>query len=192
MPTEPAVKRTIAFVDGQNLFHAAKEAFGYEHPKGIDVRLALDILGLGHRNSYDVALVFGQDQDLSEVADDNQLLDTPFLAGPDATRMNRARDEQELFFKQHPTASERDYLLHVFDAVGRLPGMREFFDRRHNPLWLAGPTGDALAGLLDFWRKTDPDTGTLVHDFSDPCVSGKSEIRNKSEIRSPKRRRRAR
>ena len=100
--------------------------------------------------------------------EDNQLLDTPFLAGPDAARMNRARDEQELFFKQHPTASERDYLLHVFEAVGQLPGMREFFDRRHNPLWLAGPTGDALAGLLDFWRKTNPDTGALAHDFTDP------------------------
>ena len=100
--------------------------------------------------------------------EDNQLLDTPFLAGPDAARMNRARDEQELFFKQHPTASERDYPLHVFDAVGQLPGMREFFDRRHNPLWLAGPTGDALAGLLDFWRKTNPDTGALAHDFTDP------------------------
>jgi hypothetical protein len=100
--------------------------------------------------------------------EDNQLLDTPFLAGPDAARMNRARDEQELFFSRHPTASERDYLLHVFDAVGQLPGMREFFDRRHNPLWLAGPTGDALAGLLDFWRKTNPDTGALAHDFTDP------------------------
>jgi hypothetical protein len=99
--------------------------------------------------------------------EDNQLLDIPFLAGPDAARMNRARDEEELFFKQHPTASERDYLLHVFGAVGQLPGMREFFDRRHNPLWRAGPTGDALAALLDFWRKTNPDTGTLVHDFTD-------------------------
>ena len=32
MPTEPGVKRTIAFVDGQNLFHAAREAFGYTYP----------------------------------------------------------------------------------------------------------------------------------------------------------------
>lgn len=29
---EPQVKRTIAFFDGQNLFHAAKEAFGYPYP----------------------------------------------------------------------------------------------------------------------------------------------------------------
>lgn len=152
MPVEPAGKRTIAFVDGQNLFHAVREAFGYPYPnydvlalaqaicqqkgwqlvqtrfytgipdpldapfwnhfwsgklavmgrqgihlfrrslryrnksvklpdgtvhtflvgeeKGIDVRIAIDVLRLAHRNEYDVALIFSQDQDLSEVADE--------------------------------------------------------------------------------------------------------------------------
>lgn len=32
MFTEPAIKRAIVFVDGQNLFHAAKSAFGYNYP----------------------------------------------------------------------------------------------------------------------------------------------------------------
>lgn len=32
MPKEPATKRAIAFFDGQNLFHAAKEAFGHPYP----------------------------------------------------------------------------------------------------------------------------------------------------------------
>jgi uncharacterized LabA/DUF88 family protein len=150
MPPEPAVKRTIAFVDGQNLFHQARNAFGYTYPnydvqkladavcaprgwllegvqfytgvpsaadnafwhgfwsnklammgrrrvvvysrplvyrtktidvpgfgphsflsgeeKGIDVRLALDTLDAAHRNEFDVALIFSQDQDLSELA----------------------------------------------------------------------------------------------------------------------------
>jgi uncharacterized LabA/DUF88 family protein len=152
MITEPAIKRAIAFVDGQNLYHTAKNAFGYRHPnydiaalaaaicqkqnwnlvqvrfytgvpdaadnalwnhfwaaklaqmgrqnvhvftrplryrnqtvelpggqthtllvgqeKGIDVRLALDIVSAAHHNTCDVALVFSQDQDLSEVADE--------------------------------------------------------------------------------------------------------------------------
>ena len=152
MPTEPATKRAIAFVDGQNLFYAAKNAFGYGYPnydvaalaatvcrqqnwslaqvrfytgfpdaadnaywnhfwmaklaqmgrqrvhvfsrplryrnqtvhlpngqahtflvgqeKGVDVRLALDVVGLAHRQLYDVAIIFSQDQDLSEVADE--------------------------------------------------------------------------------------------------------------------------
>lgn len=152
MPTEPAVKRAIAFVDGQNLFHSVRESFGYIYPnydvsalsqaicrqqgwtlaqarfytgipnahdnafwhhfwtaklrtiswqschvfsrplryrnktfrlpdgtehtfltgeeKGIDVRIAVDVIRLAHRNQYDVAILFSQDQDLSEVADE--------------------------------------------------------------------------------------------------------------------------
>jgi len=138
MFVEPVVKRTIAFVDGQNLYHNVRTAFGYTHPnydieklaravctlknwqldhvyfytgiptladnprwhdfwtkklaalgrvpnvtvysrplvyrngigqeKGIDVRLALDALDCAHRNLFDVALIFSQDQDLSELA----------------------------------------------------------------------------------------------------------------------------
>lgn len=149
MPPEPKVKRAFAFVDGQNLFFAARQAFGYTFPnydfpclakavcdaqgwdlaqarfytgipdptddpfwnyfwagklrnlsrqgavvfsrslryrnktvrlpngsthafltaeeKGIDVRIAIDVIRLAHRNDYDVALLFSQDQDLSEL-----------------------------------------------------------------------------------------------------------------------------
>lgn len=152
VPVEPGVKRVIAFVDGQNLFHAAKKAFGCRFPnynpkalaerisadrgwtlsqtffytgipdradnafwnhfwtaklavmgtrgiqtfsrslryrnqtvplpgggtttvlvgeeKGIDVRLALDVVRMARENLYDVALIFSQDQDLSEAADE--------------------------------------------------------------------------------------------------------------------------
>ena len=38
--------------------------------KGVDVRLALDIVRMAHHQEYDVALVFRQDQDLSEVAEE--------------------------------------------------------------------------------------------------------------------------
>jgi len=156
MFNDPTTKRAIAFIDGQNLFHAAKEALGYSYPnydplalarqtcqqqgwelagvrfytgvpdpkdnafwsrfwraklgamgrqgmyvyarslryrnqtvrnsngkpetflvaeeKGIDVRLALDTLHLAYRQEYDVALIFSQDQDLSEVADQIRLI----------------------------------------------------------------------------------------------------------------------
>ena len=156
MPTEPTPKRAVAFIDGQNLFHAVREAFGYTYPnfdvaalalaisqthgwqlsqtrfytgvpdptdnlhwhafwsakmavmgrqgvqifsrplryrnrtvrlpdghehtflageeKGIDVRIALDIIRLAHRREFDVALVFSQDQDLSEVADEIRII----------------------------------------------------------------------------------------------------------------------
>jgi len=156
MPTEPAIKRAVAFVDGQNLYRSAKTAFGYHYPnydvhalansmcirqgwqlrqvcfytgipdvtdnafwnhfwmakfaqmgrqgvhvfwrllryrnelvrlpderevtvlvgreKGVDVRLALDVVRLAHRQEYDVALIFSQDQDLSEVADELRVI----------------------------------------------------------------------------------------------------------------------
>ena len=32
MPPEPSIKRAVAFVDGQNLFYAAKYAYGYSYP----------------------------------------------------------------------------------------------------------------------------------------------------------------
>jgi uncharacterized LabA/DUF88 family protein len=38
--------------------------------KGIDVRLALDVVRLAREARYEVALLFSQDQDLSEVADE--------------------------------------------------------------------------------------------------------------------------
>jgi uncharacterized LabA/DUF88 family protein len=156
MPTEPSIKRAIVFVDGQNLFYAAKSSFGYSFPnydvaalaarvcqqqglqlaqtrfysgfpsadddpfwnhfwrakflqmlrqgvhvfsrqlryrlqtvqlpdgnthsfivgqeKGVDVRLAIDVVSLAHQNACDVAIVFSQDQDLSEVADEIRLI----------------------------------------------------------------------------------------------------------------------
>ena len=149
---EPAIKRAVTFIDGQNLYRAAKESFGYYYPnydvrklsdavcrsrgwnltqvrfytgvpdkaddarwnhfwagklavmgkagiqvysrplryrndivklpdgsthtflrgseKGIDVRIALDVIRLAVGNEYDVAVVFSQDQDLSEAADE--------------------------------------------------------------------------------------------------------------------------
>jgi uncharacterized LabA/DUF88 family protein len=42
--------------------------------KGIDVRIALDVIRLAVSNSYDVAVVFSQDQDLSEVADEIRVI----------------------------------------------------------------------------------------------------------------------
>ena len=158
MLDEPAVKRTHVFIDGQNLFHSIKEAFGYSYPnydihrladevcraqnwkleairfytgipdlsdnpawhnfwmsklsimgrqgikvftrplryqaqavrmpngklhtfltgqeKGIDVRIALDIVREVRMNTCDVIVIFSQDQDLSEVADEIRLIAT--------------------------------------------------------------------------------------------------------------------
>jgi len=100
--------------------------------------------------------------------EDNGLVDVPLLAGP-GERGRRALDERTLYFRSHPTDSDRDYLLHVFRTVAALPGSREVFDERHNPLWTLGPSGDAATVLLEFVQRIDPDTGALVHDFTDPA-----------------------
>lgn len=42
--------------------------------KGVDVRLAIDVVGLAYRNQFDVAIIFSQDQDLSEVADEIRVI----------------------------------------------------------------------------------------------------------------------
>lgn len=42
--------------------------------KGIDVRIAIDVIRLAHRDIYDVALLFCRDQDLSEVADEVRVI----------------------------------------------------------------------------------------------------------------------
>ena len=34
--------------------------------KGIDVRIALDMVKLAHQNEYDIGIIFSQDQDLAE------------------------------------------------------------------------------------------------------------------------------
>lgn len=52
----------IILPDGQiHLVRVGKE-------KGIDVRIAIDVIRLAHQGAYDVAIVFSQDQDLTEVA----------------------------------------------------------------------------------------------------------------------------
>jgi NYN domain-containing protein len=42
--------------------------------KGIDIRIALDVISLAHKREYDVALLFCRDQDFSEVADEIRVI----------------------------------------------------------------------------------------------------------------------
>ena len=100
-------------------------------------------------------------------AEDNALIETALIAGP-GERNARAADRQTLYFRAHPTDSDRDYLLDVFAEVESLPGMEQLYDRKHNPVWRYGISGDAARDLLAFWRAVDPDTGALRQDFTDP------------------------
>ncbi|MEN9353900.1 MAG: hypothetical protein RL318_1225 [Fibrobacterota bacterium] len=57
-------RRPVKLPDGQTqMLMAAIE-------KGVDMRISLDIITRAHSKAFDVALVFSQDQDLAEVADE--------------------------------------------------------------------------------------------------------------------------
>ena len=102
--------------------------------------------------------------------EDNALVDPPRLSGP-GDRRRRALDEHNLYFRAHPTDTDREYLLHVFRAVAALPVAGQLFDETHNPLWSTDPeilSGDAATRLLALWQRIDPDSGALTHDFTDP------------------------
>jgi uncharacterized LabA/DUF88 family protein len=60
--------RTVRLTDGtEHTFLAGEE-------KGIDVRIALDVIGLAHRRAYDVAVILSQDQDLAEVGEEIRVI----------------------------------------------------------------------------------------------------------------------
>ena len=103
--------------------------------------------------------------------EDNALVDPPRLSGP-GDRRRRALDEHNLYFRAHPTDTDREYLLHVFRAIAALPVAGQLFGDGHNPLWRPAqesraPSGDAASRLLRLWQRIDPDTGSLVHEFTD-------------------------
>jgi hypothetical protein len=102
--------------------------------------------------------------------EDNELVDRPWLGGtPESGRLSLARDRHEVYFRERPLESDRDYLLAAFREAGALPGLHTFFDEAHTPVFRLGLSGDAAMALRQFWQQVDPNTGTLLHDFSDPA-----------------------
>ena len=103
--------------------------------------------------------------------EDNALVERPWLGGtPEAGRLALARDRHEAYFRADPLHSDRDYLLAAFAEAGTLPGLHTFFDAAHNPVFRLGISGDAAMALRQFWQQVDPNTGALVHDFTDADV----------------------
>jgi hypothetical protein len=99
--------------------------------------------------------------------EDNGLLPEPVLSGP-GERLRRAETAQRMWYREHPADGERAYVRSVIEEATKLPGLAHVFDD-HNPVWLFGPSDDAMRGLLDYWREIDPATGTLRRDFTDPA-----------------------
>jgi len=124
--------------------------------------------------------------------EDNGLLEQPLLSGPadcsgpDAKQgaqpgslkgsqqsaLQQAKDRMTVYFSEHPTHAERDYLLAVFTELETLPAMGELLDRAHNPLWRLPLSADGAKALIDFFQRLDPETGAIVHDFTDDRAEG--------------------
>jgi hypothetical protein len=98
--------------------------------------------------------------------EDNGLVEEALLSGPQERR-RLAADRQMQYFQRRPTDSDRDYLYDVFRTVQQLPAVATLFDAQHNPVWAYGISGDAAKELIAFWRQVVPETGELVHDFTD-------------------------
>jgi hypothetical protein len=102
--------------------------------------------------------------------EDNALVDAARIAGPTQDRLEDARDARLAFFRAHPTETDREYLLDLFDGLASLPGTADIFGGvnpiRSLPGWLSP---EAATSLVTFFQAIDPATGHLTHDFSDPA-----------------------
>ena len=74
--------------------------------------------------------------------EDNHLIDECWLAG-EGERRKLAEDTHELFFRQHPHDTDREYFQHVFHEVGKIPAAKDLFAEGKTPLWAVAPSGDA-------------------------------------------------
>jgi hypothetical protein len=100
--------------------------------------------------------------------EDNGLVDRPLLSGP-GERLELAQLRQRAFFRARPQDSDAEYLLQTFAEAACLPGLAGLYDPDHNPLFRLPISGDGAMALLGFFRDRVPETGALVHDFTDPA-----------------------
>ncbi|MCI0350788.1 MAG: BREX-2 system adenine-specific DNA-methyltransferase PglX, partial [Acidobacteriales bacterium] len=101
--------------------------------------------------------------------EDNRLIPAPLLAGPGEGN-RQARDAAREYFSAHPTENERHYLEHCFNALAQYPAVAGLYVA-HNPLFRMPLSYDAAKALVEFWQRVDPDSGVLVHDFTDPALN---------------------
>lgn len=79
----------------------------------------------------------------------------PRVAGANAESLRAAEDREALFLQVAPFLGPREYLLAVFHELAKLPGARDVFDTKHNPIWVLSPSSEGAKALLDFFRKRD-------------------------------------
>lgn len=91
-----------------------------------------------------------------------------WIAGP-GDRTGRAVENEDAYYRDHPTHHSRDWLQQSFRVLAAQPAGAALVDPQHNPVWSAEISGDAARSLVAFWRRTDAD-GALLRDFTDPTL----------------------
>jgi SAM-dependent methyltransferase len=89
------------------------------------------------------------------------------LSGP-GERLELAMARQAAYVRERPLDIDTDFLIDTFRQAARLPGLGGLYDPAHNPLFRLPLSGDGAHALLGFFRALVPETGELVHDFTDP------------------------
>src|SRR5262245_48210992 len=79
----------------------------------------------------------------------------PRVAGASGDALRAAEDREALYLQVAPFLGPREYLLAVFRELSKLPGARDVFDAKHNPVWVLSPSSEGAKALLDFFRKRD-------------------------------------
>jgi hypothetical protein len=97
--------------------------------------------------------------------EDNDLIDECWLAG-EGDRRKLAEGAYELYFRQHPHETDREYLKHVFTEIRKIPAATELFAEGKTPLWAVDPSGDAARHLLEYFREIDAEQGGLKRSFA--------------------------
>jgi hypothetical protein len=99
---------------------------------------------------------------------DERAAKVAWIAGP-GDRLEIATAKRRLFLRPDPELTDRDYLLHVFAEVAKLPGVAGLFDTKHNPLYSLQPTAQGAKRIVEFFQNVDPDSNDLIHNFTDPA-----------------------
>ncbi|MDC0708755.1 BREX-2 system adenine-specific DNA-methyltransferase PglX [Stigmatella sp. ncwal1] len=79
----------------------------------------------------------------------------PRVAGASGDALRAAEDREALYLQVAPFLGPREYLLAVFRELSKLPGARDVFDTKHNPIWVLSPSSEGAKAMLDFFRKRD-------------------------------------
>jgi hypothetical protein len=103
--------------------------------------------------------------------EDNELCGEPWLSGP-GKLLAQARDRYAQWLPHHKSLTEREYLLHVFTELGKLPGLAPLLGPKNTLLHRIGPSADKASELRAVWQQVDGtgDKSHLRHDFTDPAA----------------------